>query len=56
MKLRYAPIDDLAADCRTYGMNEYIQDSMICAGSTTGEIALKNKKSEFHCASLLGIV
>ncbi|KAI9556745.1 hypothetical protein GHT06_016536 [Daphnia sinensis] len=38
-RLRWAPIDDLAADCRAYGIDQYIQNFMICAGSTTGTIS-----------------
>ncbi|XP_057373943.1 serine protease ami-like [Daphnia carinata] len=38
-RLRYAAIDDLAADCRAYGIDEFVQNFMICAGSTTGTIA-----------------
>lgn len=37
-RLRYAPIDDLMADCREYGIDEYNQNYMICAGSTLGMI------------------
>ncbi|EFX81487.1 hypothetical protein DAPPUDRAFT_224273 [Daphnia pulex] len=38
-KLRWAPIDDLAADCGIFSIDEFQQDSMICAGSTTGTIS-----------------
>lgn len=31
-RLRYGPISSLSADCRSYGIDEYIQNYMICAG------------------------
>ncbi|XP_046639647.1 complement factor D-like isoform X3 [Daphnia pulicaria] len=37
-RLRWAPIDDLAADCGIF-IDEFQPDSMICAGSTTGTIS-----------------
>ncbi len=37
-RLRWGPIDNLMADCRAYGIDEYIQNFMICAGSDSGEI------------------
>ncbi|XP_046439165.1 complement factor D-like isoform X2 [Daphnia pulex] len=38
-RLRWAPIDDLAADCGIFSIDEFQPDSMICAGSTTGTIS-----------------
>ncbi|XP_032798197.2 trypsin-4 [Daphnia magna] len=38
-RLRWAPIDNLAADCRAYGIDEYIQNFMICAGSDSGTVS-----------------
>lgn len=42
-RLRWAPIDDLAADCRAYGIDQYVQNLMICAGSTTGKNEFINR-------------
>ncbi|XP_059350834.1 complement factor D-like isoform X2 [Daphnia carinata] len=38
-RLRWAPIDNLAADCRAYGIDQYIQNFMICAGSDAGTVS-----------------
>ncbi|KAK4015569.1 hypothetical protein OUZ56_030543 [Daphnia magna] len=38
-RLRWAPIDNLAADCSSYGMDEYIENLMICAGSASGSVS-----------------
>ena len=36
-RLRWGPINNLTADCRSYGIDEYNQNYMICAGDTNGE-------------------
>ncbi|XP_057373941.1 complement factor D-like [Daphnia carinata] len=35
-RLRWGPIDNLAADCSSYDTEEYIESLMICAGSSSG--------------------
>ncbi|EFX81484.1 hypothetical protein DAPPUDRAFT_230857 [Daphnia pulex] len=35
-RLRSAPIDNLEAECRDYGIDEYQKNYMICAGSSEG--------------------
>ncbi|EFX81483.1 hypothetical protein DAPPUDRAFT_224278 [Daphnia pulex] len=38
-RLRWGSIDNLMADCRAYGIDEYIQNFMICAGSDSGTVS-----------------
>ncbi|KAI9556744.1 hypothetical protein GHT06_016535 [Daphnia sinensis] len=38
-RLRWAPIDELAADCSSYSTDDYFENLMICAGTTTGTIS-----------------
>jgi len=38
-RLRWGPIDNLMDDCRSYGLDEYIQNFMICAGSDAGTVS-----------------
>ncbi|EFX81486.1 hypothetical protein DAPPUDRAFT_102473 [Daphnia pulex] len=38
-RLRWGPIDDLAADCGVYDIDEFQQNSIICAGSTEGTVS-----------------
>lgn len=35
-RLRWGAIDNLAADCKGYGIDEFVKNYMICAVDTTG--------------------
>jgi len=38
-RLRWGPIDNLMDDCKAYGIDEYVQNFMICAGSDSGTVS-----------------
>ena len=42
-RLRWGPIDNLMDDCKAYGIDEYVQNFMICAGSDSGKQDNMNK-------------
>ena len=41
-RLRFGPLDTLDDDCKSYGIDEYNQNYMVCAGDSTGIFQLLN--------------